>query len=233
MKRTAGKAEKVRNAGRIPAVVYGPDMSPVAVSVDYREFEKLYRDAGESSLVDCAIEGEKAPVSVLVGEVQVDPVKRRVTHVDFRQIKMDKEMAATIALKFVGESGAVKGLGGTFLKAAAEIHARCLPKDLVGHIDVDITPLKTFTDTLHIKDLILPPGITVADDPDMVVAKVLAPLTEEQIKAMEEEGKKGVEAVEIEKKEKKEGEEEGAEGEKVEKAEKKEEAPQGKKEEKK
>lgn len=212
-KRKSGKAEEERAAGLIPGVFYGPQVESTAIALDYNTFAKLYSEAGESTLIDLDIEGAKEPVKVLVQDVQHDPLNQRIVHVDFRQIRMDVVMTAEVVLHFVGEAPAVKSLGGTLVKAHQHIKVKCLPKDLVSDLKVDIAVLKTFTDMIHVRDLVLPPGITALDSADMVIAKVNAPLTEEQLKAMEEEGKKGVESVvEVEKKEKKEEEvaEEGA-----------------------
>jgi len=101
---------------------------------------------------------------------------------------MNKEMHATLPINFVGESLAVKELGGTLIKSLQELDIKCLPKDLVSHIDMDLSVLKTFDDIVHIKELVVPAGITIMENPETVVAKVAAPLTEEQLKAMEESG---------------------------------------------
>jgi large subunit ribosomal protein L25 len=200
--RQAGNAEEDRLLGVIPAVVYGPEMDSKSIGVEYTPFEKLYDEAGESSLVDLDVEGAQ-PTKVLIQDVQYDPVKGKIIHVDFRQIKMGEEMTATIELRFVGETPAVKTLGGTLMKSAQEVNVRCLPKDLVGHIDVDLGVLQTFDDTISIGDVVLPAGVTVTDHADVLVAKVAPPLTEEQMKAMEEtvETSVGDVAVEGEKKE--------------------------------
>lgn len=224
-KRAKGEAEALRADRRLPGVLYGPGMEPVVLAVDYNGFLKLYNEAGESSLVDLSIDGGE-PIKVLIQDLQQDPVKGAITHVDFRQINMNKEMHATIELNFMGEAPAVKELSGTLVKTQDTLDIKCLPKDLVSHVDIDLTVLKTFTDVIHVRDLVLPPGITAEEDANQLIVKVAAPLTEEQLKAMEEEGKKGVEAVEVAEKEKKE---EGAEGE----AGKEEKKDEGKKEEKK
>lgn len=214
-------AESTRSQGLIPAVLYGPGTKPVSVSVNSSVFNKLYSEAGESNLVDLAVEGGKESVKVLIKDVQRDPVRNNFIHVDFMKIDMNKEMHATLPIRFVGESAAVKELGGTLIKALEELHVKCLPKDLVSEISLDISVLNTFSDILHISDLKLPTGIVATDNATTVVAKVAAPLTEEQLKAMEEAGPKGVEDVEVEKKKKEVEEgvaEEGAEGKKEEKA---------------
>lgn len=204
--RAAGNADVVRNEGKLPGVVYGPEIEPISIAVDYRDFETLYQSAGESSLIDCTVEGQKEPITVLVQDIQFDPVKGRMIHVDFRQIKMGEEMGATIELRFVGDSLAVKQLGGTLISSHDTVNVRCLPKDLVGHIDVDLSPLATFDDAIKMKDLPLPSGMTLVDNPETAVAKVLAPLTEDQLKKMEETEAVDVAGVEVEG-EKKEGDE--------------------------
>jgi len=203
-------AQEVREKKQIPAVLYGAGITPISVSVGYLDFETLLKGAGYSTLVDFSLDNTKEPVKVLIQDVQIDPVKQTIIHADFRQINMSEELHGTIELRLVGESPAVKTLGGTLIKGPEELHIRCLPKDLVGHIDIDISALATFDDVIHVRSLSLPSGITVTDNPDMVIAKVAAPLTEDEIKAMEEEGPKSVEDVEVEAKGKKE--EEGAEG---------------------
>ncbi|KKS72305.1 MAG: 50S ribosomal protein L25 [Candidatus Magasanikbacteria bacterium GW2011_GWE2_42_7] len=200
-KREAGHAQDVRDAGRIPAIVYGAGMEPVSVSVDAHVFDKLYADAGESSLIDFTVEGGQS-TKVLVQDVQYDSIKDRFIHVDFRQINMNVEMHATIELHFVGESAAVKALGGTLIEQRDTLDVSCLPKDLVNHIDVDISALATFEDAIHIKDLAIPAGITIVEDADELVAKVSAPLSEDQLKAMETSQVGDVTAVEVDEKKK-------------------------------
>ncbi len=210
-KRTAGNAEETRAQGQVPGVLYGPDMQPVSFSVGAQVFQKMYAEAGRSSLVDVSIDAE-APVAALIQDVQYDPVSGRVIHIDFRQINLKKVMHAAVALVFVSEAPAVKGLGGTLVKALDALHVSCLPQDLVGHLDVDISVLKTFENIIRVGDIAVPTGMTVTDDPNTTVAKVLAPFTEEQLKAMEEQGPKSLDEIEVAKKEKKEGDEEGEEG---------------------
>ena len=178
--------EDIRSHGGIPGVVYGPEMTAISISMPYHDFEVLYNTAGESNLIDLSIAGNASPVKVLVQDVQYNPITGRVIHVDFRQINMKREMKAPVQIIFVGEAPAVKGLGGTLVKALSVLNVKCLPQDLVGSIEVDISRLKTFADAIRIADITLPSGITISDSPDTTIAKVLAPLTEDQIKAMEE-----------------------------------------------
>lgn len=208
-KREAGKADAVRQSGRIPAVMYGPEIKPVVLAVDAKSFVKLYNEAGESTLIDFTIEGSDATSKVLIQDVQHDPVRQVITHVDFRQINMSEEMDVTIELTFVGAAPAVKELGGTLMTTLQEVNVRCLPSDLVSDIEVDLSVLKTIDDVISIGDLKLPKGITVTDNPETMIAKVAPALTEDQLKAMEEAAPTKIEDVEVEKKGKKEEEGEG------------------------
>jgi len=206
-KRKEGNAQEVRGQGLVPGVVYGPDRESVAISVDALILEKLYNEAGESSLIDFNLEGEES-VKVLVQAVQYDAVKGNIIHVDFRQIRMGVEMNASIDLIFVGESQAVKE-GGTLSTAYESLNVRCLPKDLVTNIEVDLSVLATFDDAIHIADLKLPEGVIATDDENTLVAKVTPPLTEDQLKAMEEADTSSIDDVEVEGKKKEDGEEAG------------------------
>lgn len=209
-KRTESPAV-VRANGNLPAVMYGHGIEPVSIEIKMSEFEKLYQEAGESTLVDLVLDGQ-APVKVLIQDTQVDPIRRRFVHADFRQINMNEELSTTIELNFVGVAPAVKEMGGTLVKGLEYLNVRCLPKDLVSEITVDVSVLATFDDTIHISDLQLPTGLTCDDEMDTVLAKVSAPMSEEELKAMEEASTQvSVDSIEVEKKGKEEKAEEPAE----------------------
>jgi len=192
------KSEKIREQGLIPAVLYGSGSEAKSVSVDGLVFEKLYKEAGESNLIDLTLDDNKESSKILVQDVQVDPVRGNIIHADFMLINMNKEMFATLPVNYVGESAAIKELGGTLITGLRELNIKCLPKDLVGGIDFDLSILKTFEDVVHVGELVLPGGITATDNPDTVVAKVVPPLTEDQLKAMEETSTGTIADVEVE-----------------------------------
>jgi len=233
--RTA-KGADVRTKTEIPAVVYGAGKETASLTIDYDEFAKLYEEAGEASLIDLMV-GDKNDGKVIIQEIQYDPVSDRVIHVDFRRIDMAKTMTATVALRFVGEAPVIKEQGGTLMHNIENVEVKCLPKDLVSHIDVDLSALKTFEDNIKVKDLAVPAGITITNPhPEDLVAKASRALTEEEIKAMEEAAKPAdLSAIEVagKKKEEEEGAEAAAPGEEGKPAEAPKAAPEAKKEEKK
>ncbi len=203
------KLAELRSEGQLPGVIYGPHREPVSVSVSSTEFSKLYSSAGESSLIDITFEGKKDAVKALIQDVQYDPVKGFPIHFDLREINMNEEMNAYIDLVFVGDAPAVKELGGTLMKPHTSIEIKCLPKDLVSEVQVDLSSLKTFEDTIHVGDLQLPPGLTVIGNKEQLVAKVTPPLSEDELKAMETASAPTLEEIEVEKKGKKEEAPEG------------------------
>lgn len=220
------KGEKVRTKTVLPAVVYGMGGTATSLTLNYDEFVKLFAEAGEASLIDLFL-GDKADGKVLIQDIAYDPVSDRVVHVDLRRIDMTREMTATVELRFIGEAPVIKAQGGTLMRNIESVEVKCLPKDLVSHIDVDLGVLKTFDDVIKVKDLTIPAGITITSPNDEdLVAKSTAALTEEEIKAMEE-AAAPVDLGKIEvagKKKEEEGEEAAAEGaEPAEKEEKKEE----------
>ena len=214
------KGEKMRTRTVIPAVVYGMGGQASSISINYDEFVKLYNEAGEASLIDLSLDG-KNEGKVLIQDIQYDPVSDRVTHVDLRRIDMNKSMTATVELRFIGESPVIKEQGGTLMHNISSVEVECLPKDLISHIDVDISSLKTFDDAIKVKDLVVPSSVTITSpQADDLVAKATPAMTEEEMKAME--AAAPVDLTKIETAGKKKEDEEGAEA--ADGAEKKEEA---------
>jgi len=197
------KTAVLRKAGRIPAVLYGHKIKNILLDVDSKEFHKVYKTAGESSLIELIIEGDKQKRTVLIHDFQRDPVTDKIIHVDFFEISAKEEVEAKIPLVFEGIAPAVKELGGTLVKNISEVIVKSLPQNLPHKIKVSVNCLKTFNDHILVKDLVLPAGVRVLAKPDEIIASVIAPtkVEEELAKEIKEE----VEAVEkIEKKEKKE-----------------------------
>ncbi|MBI2552221.1 50S ribosomal protein L25 [Candidatus Uhrbacteria bacterium] len=177
---TAGKkAPALRRAGVVPAVLYGHHVPSQNVQIEARAFEKVYKQAGESTLVDLQV-GDEAPVKVLIQEVAKHHLHLKPIHVDFYQVSMTEKLKVTIPLKFKGESAAIKELGGVLVKNLQELQAECLPQDLVHEIEVDIAPLRTFEDTIAVKDLKIPSGITVLTRAEEKVVLAQPPRVEEE-----------------------------------------------------
>jgi len=199
------KTNQLRAEGKVPAVVYGSGTEPKMLTVDRIQFVKTYKDAGESSIVELAIDGG-TPLHVLIQDYQLDPLRDEVTHIDFRSVDMSKEIQAEVELEFVGESMAVKALGGTFVPSKDSVAVTCLPSKLVRKIEVDISSLKTFDDIIRVSDVVVPEGIVIDEDPNTTLAAVQAPRSEEEMADLDKAVEMDVSAVEVEKKAKEDAE---------------------------
>jgi large subunit ribosomal protein L25 len=207
---TGKKVRTLRKQNLIPAVLYGKEIAPQNLVVEYLPFQKVYSESGESTLIDLKVQ-EKEPMKVLIHDVQIDPVTKKIIHVDFWKVRMTEKIEAEIVLKFVGEAEAVKGLGGILVKNLDSLKVKCLPQDLVHEIEVDISPLKTFDDVIHVKDLKIPPEIEVLVNPEEIVAVVTPPRSEEELKEIETKPEERIEEIQVEEKRKKEEAEEAGE----------------------
>jgi len=201
------KAHSIRKQGFIPAVLYGAEIKNLSIEIDKKEFEDVYREAGESSLISLEIEGKK--FSVLIHQIARDPIAGEFLHVDFYHPSSKKKVEAEIPLIFEGEAPAVKELGGTLEKALQTIEVKGLAQDLPREIKINVENLKTFEDRILIKDLEIPERVEILKNSDEIVVHVTPPgkvaeeLAAEEKKAEEEKAKA-------------EAEEEKPEGEKIE-----------------
>lgn len=191
--------ERLRSAGKIPAVMYGPKEEATAITLDRAQFEKVFKETGESSVI--VLEGLKDSKEVLVHDVSFDPRRGGIIHVDFYAIEAGKELTIDVPLEFIGEAPALK-LGGTLTKVLHEIEVTAKPADLPQHLTVDVSGLDDFEKKIFVKDIVLPKGVTIGNDPEDVVVLV---------QAVEEEKEEPVapvdmSAIEVEEKGKKEAE---------------------------
>ncbi len=204
---TAAKRSKtdtlgaMRTNGMIPAVVYGASVENTSISVSGVLFSKVFKEAGESSTIILDLVGKK--IDVLIHDVQVDPVKGFPIHIDFLAVDMNKPIEVDIPLEFTGIAPAEKDGLGSLMKVLHEVQVKALPKDLPHAITVDISSLITLANQIHVRDIIMPKGVTMITEGAEVVALV-APA-----KAEKEEVVVDLSAIEVEKKGKKE--EEGGE----------------------
>lgn len=196
------KTKFIKSAEKIPAVVYGPGVKNASIEVDYKDFQKIFKQAGESSLIELNVKGEKEKRPVLIHEVQKDPVTDKFIHIDFFQASLKEEVEAMVPLVFVGESLAEKDLGGTLVKNITEVEVKALPQNLPHEIEVSIDTLKTFQDHILIKDLVLPENVKILKKPEEIIASVAEQQEiEEELEKPIEENVENVEKAEKEKKE--------------------------------
>jgi len=179
------KVNKGRKEGLVPAVVYGHSVESASLWVNALDLKRLLRKSGESTIIDLKIDG-KDDRNVLIHEIQKDGVKGGFMHIDFFQVRMNEKIETEVELVFVGESKAVKEMGGILVKNIDKVKVRCLPADLPSHIDVDISVINTFEDHIAVKDLKVSSKVELDVEPETVVALVTPPRTEEELASLEE-----------------------------------------------
>src|SRR5512143_1472621 len=168
-----GAARKARAAGRVPAVIYGHGEQTRPVSVDAHELELLFsRVHYENTVLEVEIEGERAPLKVLVREVQAHAYKRTVLHVDFYQIHADEQVTVEVPIRLHGSAPGVKA-AGILMHNITALEVRCLPGQIPDYIQVDISSLQ-IGDAVHVGDLTLPEGVVPELEADRVVCSVAA-----------------------------------------------------------
>ncbi len=177
--------DSLEKEGLIPAVYYGRTQKSTPVSISLVEFNKIWKEAGESSVI--TLENEKGKgLDALIYNVDVDPVKNIPRHADFYVFEEGKTVEVNIPLEFTGSSPAVKELGGILIKVFHEISVEASPRDLPHNLEVDISLLVDFESQILAKDISLPKGVTLKDDPESVVASISEPKEEEEEAVSEE-----------------------------------------------
>lgn len=182
---TGKKVKTLRQNGQLPGVLYGHGTESTALTFDTIEYNKLFRNAGMSTLVNLVVDDGKG-IKVLLHEPQVHPVKATTVHADFYAVKMTEKLQTEISLHFIGESEAVDTLDGSLATQLDALNVECFPDKLVSSIDVDLSVLKTFEDIIRVENIVVPEGIEVLNDPEEVVALVNAPRSEEELEALDE-----------------------------------------------
>lgn len=173
------KVAAFRAQDLIPAVVYGNKVEPKNLWVKMLDFERAFAKAGESAIIELELEGKK--VAVLVHELQHEAMSGRPNHIDFFQVNMKEEVETEIPLEFVGESAAVKALGGTLVKNVDAVPVKCLPADLPEKFEVNLEKLATFEDVIDVNDLKVAKGVEILLDAETVIAMVSEPRSEEEL----------------------------------------------------
>jgi len=199
-KESGRNTNKLRSQDIVPAVVYGPEQEGASIQVNLKEFLKLFKEAGESSLIELNIEGEKTKRSVLIHEIQKDPINNTPIHIDFFQASLKEEVEVEIPLIFQGVSFAVKDLGANLVKNFTEITVKALPQNLPHEIQVDLSLLKNIGDHILVKDLQVANNVEILKKPDeIIVAATAVESIEEELATPVEEDVSKVEKVEKEK----------------------------------
>lgn len=177
------KVKALRRDGKLPAVIFGHNLETTPIVLDMRDASKILGGVGSSTLVTIQLEGKEH--SALVRERQYEVLLRTLLHVDFQAVSLSETVRASVAVVMGDEDApAVKAFGAMIIQGTESIEIECLPQDLPERIFVDLSSLKNIGDSILVKDLPIPAGVDVLDDPETMVV-VATSLAEEVV---EEEG---------------------------------------------
>lgn len=196
------KIKKLRREGILPANIYGKAMESLAVQLPYKEFEAVYKETGETGLVDVQVEGKTRPV--LIHNVQIDRMTRLPLHADFFQVNLKEKVKTMVPLVITGEPKAVTENIGLLMQPISEVEVEALPADLPENIEVNVEALANIDEQIVVSDLKVPAAVTILTDAGQVVVKIAELVSKEA----EAEAQADAEAAEAEKAE---GEAESAE----------------------
>jgi len=199
LRKRSGKQNKsLRREGLLPSVVFGKDISPLNISVNQNDFVKVFKETGESTLIDLKI-AEDEPIKVLISEVQRNPITNSPIHANFQKVDLKEKVTAEIPIKVVGTSEFIESGEGILLNLINEVEVECLPMDLPKELTIDISNLNNIGDSLQVKDIkIDQEKIEFKVDPEELVCKIdyAEQIEEEEEEVSEEELIEGVEATE-------------------------------------
>ena len=183
-KQTRSDLKKLRNTGKVPAVVYGYGTKNTSVKVDEVEFIKDIREVGRNGVIDLGV-GSKT-IKVMVSDYQFDPLKNQITHIDFLAINMTEERTVDVPVQLVGEAVGAKE-GGVVEQPLFDLQITATPENIPESIEVDITDLQ-INDSYSVGDIKVSGDFTIENDPEESVVTVVPPTdepSEEEIEAME------------------------------------------------
>ncbi|RYD83252.1 MAG: 50S ribosomal protein L25 [Verrucomicrobiaceae bacterium] len=179
---SAGRSavKKIKQQGLVPAVIYGAKQQPENLQINAREIQNLLSHAtGEHLLVELEIAGSQSGNRLaLIQEVQHDPVRGSVLHVDFHAVSADEKIHAEVPVEPVGEAVGVKAQGGILEILLHSVELECVPRDLPEVVRIDVSGLNV-NDAIHVRDLQLPAGVTVRGDQDVTVVRLAPPTVSE------------------------------------------------------
>src|SRR4051812_39822384 len=171
--RGKGVARKLRAAGRVPGVVYGHGREPQSLSLVARDLDKLLSHiAAGSTVIELTL--GRATTKTLIREIQRHPFKKQIMHIDFMELVAGEKVIVDIPLVFVGIPEGVRLSGALLEQIVHSIEVNVDPSNIPNHIDVDVTNL-AMGHSLHVRDLVLPPGLEVLTDEDTTICAVIAP----------------------------------------------------------
>ncbi len=168
---TGRKVRTLRKEGFVPAELFGPRTENQHLALPVKEFRRAFKEAGMNTVLELSIEGEKKPVQILIYDIHTHPITQEVLNVDCYHVHEDIKLHTDVPLTFTGVSPAEK-IGCIVVRVVDKLEVEALPKDIPHEITVDVSRLEKGGDVIALKDLTIPPSVTVKADPKLVIAIV-------------------------------------------------------------
>ncbi|MDH3205318.1 MAG: 50S ribosomal protein L25 [Gemmatimonadota bacterium] len=201
-----GVARKLRQDGRVPAVLYGRELESLHLSVNAHDADHLFRSISvDNTIVTLEVEGEKVPFETLVREIQTHPWKPSMLHVDFLRIQAGVEVDLDVPVELEGIPVGVRLNGGVLEQIIHELPVRCIPSKIPESFILDVTDLD-LNDSLHVSDIVLEEGIELRLEGDQTVCAVTVPRVVEEAEVEGEELEPGLVGERVEGEEEQAGE---------------------------
>jgi large subunit ribosomal protein L25 len=189
---TGKHTRRLRAAGIVPGVLFGKKAGSVPVQLDAKALEGLYREAGRTSIVRVSVDGGR-PTSAVIKSLQRHPLSGQAVHVDFFAPDLTQEMTVDVPLVFDGQAPAVEATGGSLFTSLNSLHVKALPSDLPHELRIDLSPLVDLESIIHVRDVTVAENVTILNDPEEMIARVLPPRVEEEPEPVVAEGEEGLE----------------------------------------
>lgn len=170
------RVRALRRQGLVPANLYWRRQETIPLQFPQRELENFLAHHHGTAVVRISFNGQERPA--LIKHIQRHPTSDRLLHVTFQQVALTEKLRAEVPLHFVGEAPAAKARGGTLLHNLTAVEVEALPHDLPSMLEVDVSSLVDFDAAIHVRDLTPPAGVTILEDPEELVAKVVPPAVE-------------------------------------------------------
>jgi large subunit ribosomal protein L25 len=178
---TGRKVKVLRRDGFLPANIYGKKVKSLAVQLKTKDFLPVFKEAGETTLVELELPGEEKMRPVLIHNVHFHPVSGDPLHADFYQVDLKQKVTSKIPVELIGESSAVKEKIGILIQPLNEVEVEALPADLPEKIEADISDLKAINDIVSVNEIKVPSGVKILTDQKEILAKIEPPAKEEEI----------------------------------------------------
>ena len=175
------KVKKLRQDGLLPANIYGKKVKSLSVQVDLKTFLPVYKEVGETGIVNITVKGEEKDRPVLIHNVQLDPIKDQPLHADFYQVDLKQKITAEVPIDLTGESPAVAQKIGILIQTLNEVEVEALPTELPEKLEINVGRLEKVDDAVAVRDLKAPEGVKILTDAGQIIAKIEPPAKEEVI----------------------------------------------------